>query len=463
MERAKSDLWERLEKADNHQSRFVAEPGLTEGVVRGISERKGEPEWMLERRLAAFRAWQGAIRPEWGPSLEGLDLKSLRYAVDPNTREATSWAEVPAEIRDTFEALGIPQAEREGLAGVGAQFDSGTVYHNLKSELALRGVIFLNMDEAVLQYPELVQKYFMTRCVPAHDHYFALLHAAVWSGGTFLYVPAGVEIDVPMQAYFRMNTQAAGQFEHTLIIAEKGAKVHYIEGCSAPKFSKASLHAGCVEIFVGEEAQVKYSSFESWSKNTYNLNTKRAIVERRGEIVWLNGNIGSGVTMLYPMSVLIGEEARSVYRGVMMAGSGQVQDTGHKVACIGRGTRAEATSRGVSFGGGQTIYRGLVRVTKAAEDAEVHVKCDSLLLDQKSKARAIPVLNVEAARATVAHEATVGRLSEEALVYAEARGVGSKQATPLLVTGYLGEVTDSLPLEYAVEFLAMVNHELSLV
>lgn len=463
MARAQSALWKRLETADDHRAKFVAPKGLNEGVVRQLSAMRGEPGWMLDRRLSALARWHAAVAPTWGPDLSGLNLTQLRYVVEPDAHEVKSWSEVPQEIRETFEALGIPQAERAGLAGVGAQFDSGTVYHNVRDDLAEQGVIFLNMDEALRRHPHLIARYFMTRCVPPHDHYFSLLHAAVWSGGTFLYVPEGVKVEVPLQAYFRMNAPSSGQFEHTLIIAERGSTVHYIEGCSAPKYSQATLHAGCVEIFVGEGAKVTYSSFESWSKNTYNLNTKRAIVEEDGEITWLNGNVGSGVTMLYPMSVLLGDRAKSVYRGVAVAGPGQRQDTGHKVACIGAGTKAEAVSKSVSFGGGAATYRGLVRTTRAAQGAEVHVRCDSLLLDGRSTAQAIPVLDVAAPGATVAHEASVGRLSDEALMYVGARGLAPEAATSLLVTGYLADITHSLPLEYAVEFLALIQHELARV
>jgi Fe-S cluster assembly protein SufB len=461
VKRAQSELWKRLEQADQHRAKFVAPQGLDASIIRKLSDMRGEPAWMLDRRLAAYMRWREAVPPVWGPNLTGLDFTQLRYVVEPEAREAQRWEDVPEEIRATFEALGIPQAEREGLAGVGAQFDSGTVYHHVREDLVAQGVIFLNMDEALRLHPQIVERYFMTRCVPPHDHYFSLLHAAVWSGGTFLYVPEGVRVEIPLQAYFRMNAPSSGQFEHTLIIAEAGAEVHYIEGCSAPKYTQASLHAGCVEIFVGAGAKVTYSSFESWSKNTYNLNTKRAIVEADGEIVWLNGNVGSGVTMLYPMSVLLGDRSKSVYRGVALAGPGQCQDTGHKVACIGAETKAEAVSKSVSFGGGSATYRGLVRATRAAVGAEVHVRCDSLLLDARSTAQAIPVLDVAAPRSTVAHEAAVGRLSEDALWYGAARGLSAEVATSLLVTGYLADITHSLPLEYAVEFMALVQHELA--
>src|SRR3989338_3275771 len=304
----KRDIYE---EADAHKARFIAPTGINEEVVRLISTTKNEPEWMLQKRLKGLEHFQKTALPAFGPNLQDLDLNDIVYFVDPNAKESDTWEKVPEEIKRTFDRLGIPEAEKSVLAGVGAQYDSGVVYHNLHKKLKEIGVIFENMDAAVQKYPEMVKKYFMTKCVPLTDHKFAMLHAAVWSGGTFIYVPKGVKVDLPLQAYFRMNAQKGGQFEHTLIIVDEGAELHYIEGCSSPRYSENSLHAGCVEIFVLEGAKMTYSSIENWSKNVYNLNTKRAIVQKDGHMKWLNGNVGSAITMLYPCSVLVGEGASS--------------------------------------------------------------------------------------------------------------------------------------------------------
>lgn len=449
-----------LQKPSKSRVKFAASLGLHKEVVQDISRAKQEPEWMTKRREEALERFQKTTLPTWGPSLEKLDLQKIVYFVRPDTTESRSWADVPSDIRDTFEKLGIPQAEREALGGVGAQFDSDMVYHNLKKELADQGVIFENMDVALQKYETLVKEYFMTRCVPPHDHPFATLHAAVWSGGTFIYVPKGVKVEIPLQAYFRMNAQAGGQFEHTLIIADEGATVHYIEGCSAPKYDTAALHAGCVEIFVKKHATVRYSSIENWSKNTFNLNTKRAIVEEGGSIEWLSGNLGSGTTMLYPMSVLIGDRSRSDYLGIAFAGADQVQDTGHKVAIVGKECTAAVRAKSVSAANGVANYRGLVRVPKAGSRATVRVQCDALLLDDASTADAIPVMDIEAQDAVVAHEASVGRLSDEHLRYLAARGLTKQQAMRSMVAGFFDPVVQSLPLEYAIELVRLIEIEL---
>ncbi|OHA84719.1 MAG: Fe-S cluster assembly protein SufB, partial [Candidatus Yonathbacteria bacterium RIFOXYC1_FULL_52_10] len=312
-------MWKAQKSAKNEGNPGI-HTGLSLDLVRHISKIKNEPEWMLEKRIAAYELYMNAPMPKWGPDLSGLDLENMVYFVDPGVAETDRWDELPPEITETFEKLGIPKAEREYLGGVGAQYDSGVVYHRLKQSLADKGVVFENMDVALQKYPELVQKYFMTDCVPAKDHKFTMLHGAVWSGGTFIYVPKGVKVDMPLQAYFRMNREASGQFEHTLIIADEGSQIEYIEGCSAPKYNFSSLHAGCVEIFVHQDAKAKYVSIENWSLNTYNLNTKRAIVYANAEMKWVNGNMGSGVTMLYPSSVLVGEGARADNLGLVIAG-----------------------------------------------------------------------------------------------------------------------------------------------
>jgi Fe-S cluster assembly protein SufB len=451
------------DQAAKHRPKFISEPGLSTELIVEISRQKNEPEWMLNRRLAALVLFQDTPLPNWGPSLAGLNLDEITYWVRPDAKQSQDWNDVPVEIRDTFEKLGIPEAERLALGGVGAQYDSEMVYHNLKQELAAQGVIFENMDAALRLHPNLVKEYFMTQCVPAHDHKFAMLHAAVWSGGTFIYVPPGVEVEIPLQAYFRMNTEHGGQFEHTLIIADVGSKVHYIEGCSAPKFNSSALHAGCVEIFVKAGAQVKYSSIENWSKNTFNLNTKRALVDANGSIVWLNGNLGSGTTMLYPMSILRGRGAKSNYLGMAFAGTEQTQDTGHKVAMVAPDCSANVLSKSLTAGGGRSTYRGSVKVTKAALNAQVRVQCDALMLDNQSVADATPVLQVETSDALVAHEANVGRLGETELFYLQTRGLEEKAAVSLLVSGFLEPIVNELPLEYAVELVKLIELEMESV
>lgn len=454
------DLRSTLETASAVAPKFTASLGLTREVVCDISRQKGEPAWMLAKRLDGFERFLTTGMPAWGPSLASLNLSKITFFVRPEAKESRSWDDVPSSIRATFEGLGIPEAEREALSGVGAQYDSDVVYHNLKSEWREKGVVFLNMDEALREHEERVKEYFMTACVPVHDHPLAMLHAAVWSGGTFIYVPPGVEVDIPMQAYFRMNAERGGQFEHTLIIADEGSVVHYIEGCSAPKYSTNAMHAGCVEIFVKRGAKVKYSSIENWSKNTFNLNTKRALVDEDGTIEWLNGNLGSGTTMLYPMSVLRGARARSSYLGVAFAGEGQVQDTGAKAALVAPDTSATIRAKSLSLGGGVSTYRGLVKVTPGAKRAIVNVQCNALMLDGISTSATTPVMSVDAADATVSHEASVGRISERELGFLMSRGLTAPAARRLIVGGFLESIVADLPLEYAVELEKLIDLEM---
>ena len=444
----------------NAKNRFVARPGLHEDVIRKISQDKNEPEWMLAKRLKALKLCLDTPMPKWGPSLEKLNLDELTYYVDPDTQIANTWDDVPQDIKDTFEKLGIPQAEREALAGVGGQYDSAGVYHNLKEELKEQGVIFEDMDVALKKYPDMVKKYFMTSCVPITDHKFASLHAAVWSGGSFIYVPPGVKIDLPMQAYFRMNQQGSGQFEHTLIIADKGSEIHYLEGCSSPKFSKNSLHAGCVEVHVLEGAKVKYSSVENWSKNTFNLNTKRAIVHKDASIEWLNGQTGSGVTMLYPAAILMGENSHCESLGIAFAGEGQNQDTGTKVIHIGKNTSSTLTSKSISKDGGISSYRGLVKIAKSAQNAKVSVECDALMIDNKSESNTYPQMEVFNESAQIAHEATVGKIGDKEINYLMARGLSEEQAKQMIVSGFINPVIKQLPLEYAVELNKLIELEM---
>jgi Fe-S cluster assembly protein SufB len=389
-----------------------------------------------------------------------LELEKLVYFVRPEADEARSWAEVPVEIRRTFDYLGLPEAEQKTLSGVGAQFDSTVIYHNLKQEWAERGIIFENMDSAVQKYPKLVREYFMTQCVPVSDHKFAMLHAAVWSGGTFIYVPAKTTITVPLQAYFRMNAERGGQFEHTLIIADRGATIEYIEGCSAPKYSTSSLHAGCVEIFVKPEATVRYSSIENWSKNTFNLNTKRALVDEGGTIEWLSGNLGSAKTMLYPCSILRGERAKAEALSVALAGLGQEQDTGFKVIHAAPDTTAVIRARGIAHGGGKSVYRGLIKTVGLAHGARCSVECDTLILDAESTADSWPQLQAENEEVELTHEARVGRIGEKEIFYLMSRGIDRNRAIKMIVNGFVAPVTHRLPLEYAVEFNRLIDFEM---
>ncbi len=454
-------LRQALETASLHVPKFVSPAGLKRETILAIAEYKQESAWVTDKRLLAFYHFLRTPLPAWGPSLLGLDLSQVHYFVQPDAVEGRSWNEVPQDIRTTFERLGIPEAEREALGGVGAQYDSGVVYHNLQKSLAEQGVIFENMDVAAQKYPELVRQYFMTSCVPIHDHKFAMLHAAVWSGGTFIYVPPGVTVEIPLQAYFRMNAARGGQFEHTLIIADEGSSVHYIEGCSAPKYDQAALHAGCVEIFVKKNATVRYSSIENWSKNTYNLNTKRAIVDEGGVIEWLNGNMGSGTTMLYPMSILRGRGARSDYLGIAYAGPEQHQDTGHKVAIVAADCRATVRSKSISAGGGISTYRGSVKVTAAGRNAVVNVDCDALMLDGRSTVKTIPINQVDpAAQSRLTHEARVGRVSQDQLFYMMSRGLSEQEALRFIVGGFLDPIVRELPLEYAVELVKLIELEM---
>ncbi len=404
-----------------------AKRGVDEELVRQISADKNEPEWMLEHRLKSLQIFREKQLPTWGADLSKLDLDDIIYYARSGAENTTDWGEVPEDIRRVYDRLGIPEAERKMLAGVGAQYESDVIYHNLKKEWEDLGVIFLDMDDAVTQHPELVQKYFM-QCVPATDHKFAALHGAVWSGGTFLYIPKGVKVRDPLQAYFRMNAKNMGQFEHTLIVVEEGADVHYIEGCSAPKYGSHALHAGLVEIFVKPSAKCRYSSVENWSRDTYNLNTKRAIVEKDATMEWVGGNMGSGVTMLYPCSMLVGEGARCDHMAIAFANKDQWQDTGAKVFHLAPHTSSKVISKSISKAGGTAIYRGMLHVAPHAHDCTANVECDALLLDEISRTDTIPDIKIRNNDVTIAHEATVGKLSEEDIFYRTSRGIPTDEA-----------------------------------
>lgn len=446
--------------ADLERTRYKANPGITEEVVREISKQKNEPAWMLEKRLKAFEFFKNAPLPSWGPDLTKLDLDKIVYFVRPEAEESTDWNDVPDEIKKTFDRLGIPEAEKKALAGVGAQYDSDIVYHNLKDKFKKQGVIFENMDVALREYPDLVKKYFMTQCVPINDHKFAMLHAAVWSGGTFIYVPKGVSIELPLQAYFRMNAKSGGQFEHTLIVADEGSQIHYIEGCSAPRYNINSLHAGCVEIFVHKGARVRYSSIENWSKDTYNLNTKRALVDEDAVIEWVNGNMGSGTTMLYPCSILRGRGARSDSLGVAFAGPGQNQDTGAKAIHAAPNTSSNIVSKSISTNGGVNTFRGLIHITPGATQSNAAMVCDALLVGGKSVANTIPELKIKNEQVNVAHEARIGKIGEEEIFFLQSRGLSEQEATRLVVSGFIEPIVKALPVEYALELNRLIEMEM---
>jgi Fe-S cluster assembly protein SufB len=449
-----------LDRSDDITYSTLALPGINEVVVRQISLSNKEPEWMLEKRLKSLEVFLASKKPTWGPSLDALNLDDIYYfAKAEGGWDKKSWDDVPENIKSTFDRLGIPEAERAMLAGVGAQYDSEVVYHNLRQELQDLGVIFEDMSVAIVEHEEIVKKHFM-RAVPPTDHMFAALHGAVWSGGTFLYIPKWVKIDAPLQAYFRMNVKAGGQFEHTLIVVEDEAEAHYIEWCSAPKYGTASLHAGCVEIYVGKMAKMRYSSVENWSIDTYNLNTKRAIVEDGGSIEWVGGNLGSWVTMLYPCSVLKWDNSKALHFGIAFANAWQETDTGAKVIHIGKNTSSEVVSKSLSKNGGVSIYRWLIDIKKSATGAFSKVDCDGLILDQLSRSDTIPDIRVATDDASVAHEASVGKINEDTLFYLMSRGIGENEAKTMIVRGFVSPLMRELPLEYAAEMNVLITMEM---
>ena len=445
---------------DKVNAAFEVNSGLTAEIVEKISEEKHDPEWMREFRLKALDTYNRMSLPTWGPSLEGLDMSNIVTYVRPNTEMRGKWSEVPDDIKNTFERLGIPQAERSSLAGVGAQYDSEVVYHNVKEEVAAQGVIYTDMESALTgPYADMVKEHFM-KCVPPTDHKFAALHGAVWSGGSFVYVPAGVHVDIPLQSYFRLNAPGAGQFEHTLIIVDKGAYLHFIEGCSAPKYNVANLHAGCVELFVKKNAKLRYSTIENWSKNMYNLNTKRASVEEGGTIEWVSGSFGSHVGCLYPMSVLKGEGAKMEFTGVTFAGHGQNLDTGAKVVHAAPNTSSYMNTRSISKDGGISTFRSSVVVAKDAKGSKSAVSCQSLMLDSESRSDTIPAMDIRTKDAAVGHEAKIGSISDDAVFYLMSRGMTEEDARALLVSGFADNVSKELPVEYAVEMNNLIRLEM---
>lgn len=445
---------------DDEKDAYKLKEGLTPEIVEQISKEKNDPVWMQNFRLQSLQIYNEMEVPDWGPSIEGLDMDHIVTYVRPNTKMKGKWSEVPKDIKDTFERLGIPQAERKSLAGVGAQYDSELVYHNVREEVAAQGVIYTDLESAMHgEYADMIQKHFM-KLVKPNDHKFAALHGAVWSGGSFVYVPKGVDVEIPLQSYFRLNAKGAGQFEHTLIIVDEGASLHFIEGCSAPKYNVSNLHAGCVELYVGKNAKLRYSTIENWSKNMYNLNTKRALVEEGGTIEWVSGSFGSHVSYLYPTSLLAGEGARSEFTGITFAGKGQNLDTGAKVVHSAPNTSSYMNTRSISKDGGVSTFRSSVVVTKQAKHSKSSVSCESLMLDDRSRSDTIPAMDIRTKDADIGHEAQIGKISDEAVFYLMSRGLSEEDARAMIVSGFADNVSKELPLEYAVEMNNLIRLEM---
>lgn len=435
--------------------------GLTRDLIEQLSELKHDPVWMKELRLEALKIYNSLSLPSYGPDLSELAVEQIETYIKPKTEVAKKWSEVPTSIRQIFDQLGIPESEKQGLAGVGAQYDSETVYHNLKEQVERQGVVYLPMEEAMHdpQYSHIVKEHFMNLVKP-DDHKFAALHAAVWSGGSFVYVPRNAVVEIPLQSYFRLNAPGAGQFEHTLIIVEEGAYLHFIEGCSAPRYNIANLHAGCVELYVGKNATLKYSTVESWSKNMYNLNTKRAIVAEGGTMEWVAGSFGSHVSMLYPTTILSGERAKMEYTGVTFAGAEQDLDTGVKVIHDAPYTSSYIDARSLAKSGGRSTYRSLVYVSKNAPHATSFADCKSLMLDNQSHSDTIPRVKVKNRTASVGHEASIGKISDDQINYLMSRGLARDVAEALIVRGFTNDISKSLPVEYAMEMNNLIKLEM---
>ena len=441
---------------------YRIEAGLNPEIVSKLSEEKGDPEWMKGFRLKSLEQYNKmGVSTDWMPNIDGLHMEDIATYVRPKTEMSGKWEDVPDDIKDTFEKLGIPEAERKSLAGVGAQYDSELVYHNIQDEVAKQGVVYLGFEEALKseEWGPMVKDYFMTLITPK-DHKFAALHGAVWSGGSFVYVPKGVKLSFPLQSYFRLNAKGAGQFEHTLIIVDEGADLHFIEGCSAPKYNVANLHAGAVELFVKKGAHLRYSTIENWSKNMYNLNTKRAKVEEGGSIEWVSGSFGSHVGCLYPESGLVGRGAKAEVTGVPFAGSGPDLDTGAKMVHLAPDTTSVITTKSISKGGGKSTYRSAVYIAKNAENSKASVSCQSLMLDSDSRSDTIPANVVLNDSSDVGHEAKIGRISNEAIFYLMSRGISEEEARSMIVSGFANPVSKELPLEYAVEMNNLIRLEM---
>jgi Fe-S cluster assembly protein SufB len=455
----KDDTYEHGFSFPTDQYSHIIKPGLSEGVVREISALKNEQEWMLKLRLEGLKHFESKPTPTWGGDLLSINYDLIHYYLRPTDEAKKNWADVPAEIKTTFDRLGIPEAERQYLAGVKMQYDSEVVYGSLQNVWAKDGVVFLSMDEGLAQYPELIKEYF-GKLIPTGDNKFAALNTAVWSGGSFVYVPKGVHVKMPLQTYFRINAANAGQFERTLIIVDEGASVHYIEGCTAPSFSSSSLHSAVVEIFIKKGGRCQYTTVQNWYKNIYNLVTKRARVEEEGEMVWTDFNMGSKLTMKYPGFILAGKGARGETLSMALAGKGQHQDTGSKAIHLAPYTSSTIISKSISKNGGRTSYRGLVHVTPAAHHSKNTVICDALLLDPESRSDTYPTDRIFNSNVQIQHEATVSKIGEEQLFYLMSRGLKEEEARKMIVNGFIDDVVKKLPLEYAVEMNRLIDHEM---
>ncbi len=446
-----------LYSTDNYNVKFNR--GLSEEVIRKISKYKKEPKWMLDFRLKSYKVFLKKKTPMWGiGALNEINYNSITYFASIDSKERKDWKEVPSSVKKTFDRIGIPKAEQKFLAGVGAQYDSEVVYHKTKKEFADRGVIFLSMDEGLKQYPELVKKYFGS-IVPFDDNKFASLNSAVWSGGSFVYVPENVQVDIPLQAYFRINSSNMGQFERTLIIAGKNSKIHYIEGCTAPRYSSQSLHVAVVEVIALEGSTIRYSTIQNWANNIYNLVTKRAFAYKNATVEWVDGNLGSKLTMKYPAIYLKEEGARGEVLSIAIASKGQKQDAGAKIIHEANNTTGIIVSKSISKDGGVSAYRGIVKISKGLKNIKSNVKCDAILMDSKSKTDTYPVIIVDEPTAEVSHEATVGRIGEEQLFYLMSRGIEESKAITLIVLGFISDFSKQIPLEFAIELNRLIEME----
>lgn len=435
---------------------FKSKRGLDRGVVENISWHKSEPLWMREYRKRSYGIYVKKSLPLWGADLSTIDFESIFYYIKPTQKSVSSWKDLPKEIRDTYDKIGIPEAEKKLLAGVSAQYESEVVYKSMQASLQKKGVIFLDMDSGLREYPELVQKYFGT-VIPAGDNMFAALNSSVWSGGSFVYVPPGVRVELPLQAYFRINAANMGQFERTLIIADEGSFVHYVEGCTAPIYSTDSLHSAVVEIIVKKGARVRYTTVQNWSKNVYNLVTKRARVEEEGTMEWVDGNLGSKVTMKYPSVYLVGPKAKGEILSIAYAGSGQHLDAGGKAVHLASETTSQIISKSISRDGGRTSYRGLVQIHPNAKGSKSKVVCDALILDERSRSDTYPSMRIDQHDVQIEHEATVSKIGDEQLFYLQSRGVTKDQAQSMIVNGFIEPIVKELPLEYAVEMNRLIE------
>jgi Fe-S cluster assembly protein SufB len=441
------------DRDDNYT--FKSEKGLSREVVENISRMKGEPEWMLEFRLKALDHFLQRPMPNWGPSLKELNFDEIYFYVKPTEKSEKSWDDVPDDIKRTFDKLGVPEAERKFLAGLGAQYESEMVYHSIQEHLEKQGVIFLSIEDGLKQYPDLFREYFGT-VIPPEDNKFAALNSAVWSGGSFVYVPKNVKVDMPLQAYFRLNTANLGQFERTLIIVEEGASVHYVEGCTAPQYTTDSFHSGVIEIIVKKGARSRYSTIQNWSTNVYNLVTQRAKVFENASHEWVDANIGSKITMKYPSCYLMEPGARGEMLSMAFAGPGQIQDAGSKMLHFAPNTSSKITSKSISRGGGRASYRGMVKVYKGAKGVRSNVVCDALLLDPKSRSDTYPYIEIDEDDVTIGHEASVSKVGEEQLFYLMSRGLSEEEATTMVVSGFIEPLVKELPMEYAVEMNRLI-------